>query len=346
MRQVCSIGAFIVMLLVSECYSGEIPTGRLLVNIEPGATFSGKEFSQATSAHWVPTETQSPFGALQGLFLDHPFIVISSPLQGAELRRLAMRHGYHYVTFTNEPLAEAVEQTLALLANVPKYTSELPHRSEEETTRIYSLLEKIDKVFTQHNIRYWAGRSLLLGAVRYSGLVPWDNDLSLYILDEDESKLNEIREELAKAGVGIHDYFKDLYKLYDADGWEINDASKPDETLAFRYPTVDLFVMTLEKRWTIQNEPEEFYVHRSYDFYWWWGHDRFTSSQIQLISRIPFCSLSLPIPGDPESYLNRLFGTIRYPDLWKRYTLEPVWDHKLEQWPSTPGTALVEIDEY
>lgn len=210
--------------------------------------------------------------------------------------------------------------------------------------RIYSLLEKIDKVFTEHNIRYWAGRSILLGAIRHCGLVPWDNDLSLYILDEDECKLNEIYEDLSRAGIGIHDYFKDLYKLYDAEGWTIKNVLKPEENLAFRYPTVDLFVMTLEKRWTIQNESEEYYVHRSWDFYWWWGHDRFTSSQIQQIARAAFGALSLPIPGDPESYLNRLFGTLPYPDLWKRYTLEPVWDHRLEQRPSTPGTALVLID--
>lgn len=331
--------------IVSTCHAGEVSTGRLLVNIEPGASFSDSEFAQASSAQLISTTAQSPFRSLQAIFLEHPFVVISSTLQGDDLRRLAMRHGYRYVSFTNEPLTEAVQQAVALLENIPKYTSQLPRLSEDEVNRIYGLLEKIDQVLTRHNMKYWTGRSLCLGAVRHGGLVPWDNDLSLYILDEDEGKLEDVRKDLAKAGVGTHNYVKDLYKFYDTDGWPIQNTSNPEETLEFRYPTVDLFVMTLEKRWTVQNEAEEFYVHRSLDFYWWWGHDRFTSSQIQQLNRVPFGSLELPIPGNPDEYLNRLYGVIKYPDLWKRYTLEPVWDHRLENWPATPGTALVEIDE-
>lgn len=323
----------------------DITTDRLLVNIAPEASFSAQEFAQATSFEWIPSATYSPFEALRELFLNHPAIVISSPLPENELRRLAMRHGYHYLTLINESLEDAIEKASSLLANVPKYTSQLPRLSHEETTRIYSLLEKIDQVFTHHKIKYWAGRNILLGAIRYHKLIPWDNDLSLYILEDDESQFNTVRETLAEHGIGVHDYFKDLYKLYDQQGWTIPDASNPGETHPFRYPTVDLFVMTLEKRWTLQNDSEEYYVHRSWDFYWWWGHDRFTNSQIQQISRVPFGSLNLPIPGNPELYLNRLYGTRQYPELWKQYTLEPVWDHRLEQWPPTSGTALVEIDE-
>lgn len=331
-------------LCFNNCAAQEIPTGRLLVNVAPDSVFTAGEFAEAVSALWVPAATHAPFGALQELFLDHPLVVISTSLQEKELRRLAMRHGYRYINFADETIDEAKAKTDAAIVKVPKYTSELPHLSVEETTRIYALLEKIDRVLTEHNIRYWSGRNILLGALRHSGLIPWDNDLSLYILDEDESKLDKVRKALFEAGVGLHSYFKDLYKLYDADGQVIPNAYKIGEIHPFLYPTVDLFVMTLEKRWTLQNESEEFYVHRSWDFYWWWGHDRFSRSQIEQISRAPYGPLSLPIPGEPEGYLNRLYGTVRYPDLWRQYTLEPVWDHRLEREPSKLGSALLKID--
>jgi hypothetical protein len=149
-----------------------------------------------------------------------------------------------------------------------------------------------------------------------------------------------MRSAFEEEGLVLYSYHKNFYKIYDKEGALLTN--KNGEDLPFRYPAADLFIMTLEKR----NEIQDFYVHRSFNFYFNWNHDRFNYSQIENITRAEFGPITISIPGHPESYLNRVFGMPQFPDLWKKYAIEPIWDHKLEKWPAYPGAALVEIDDF
>jgi phosphorylcholine metabolism protein LicD len=322
--------------------SAEQKTSRLLVNIASNASFSPEDFVRSTSATLLPIDPRNPYKTFHNICLQEPFVVLSSPLEERPLRLLATRYGYRYVMFKDESLEDAKAQTENLLLSIPKYSSEIKALDPEESNRLYILMDKIDQVFTKHQTKYWAGRETLLGAIRHKGLLPWDDYLYLFILDIDEKKLEEMKEDFEKVDLVVHKYWKELYKIYEKDGLAVKDSKNPEQDLPFRYPAADIFVMSLEKR----NEVQDVYIHKSYDFYWHWNHDRFFYSQIENISRIPFGPLTIPIPGDPESYLNRIFGMPGYPDFWKKYAIEPIFDHKVEDWPSYKGATFVEIDDF
>lgn len=318
--------------------------GRLLVNIDSKASFSPEEFAISASAELIVIDTRNSFKAFDHLFLERPFVVISAPLEEKVVRKLASDNGYRFVTFVQESLEEAKTRAYELLRQIPKKSSEILPLSPSDSKKIYALMEKIDRVFTKNQLTYWAGGGTLLGAVRHGGLIPWDDDLDIYILDSDGEKLIQMEKALEEAGLKLHRYFKDTYKIFDKEAASIPDPNNPEKPLPFGYPAADIFTMVLQRR----NEKSDTYILKSRIFYWEWTNDRTTYSQIQNIHRIPFGPLMLPVPGDPETTLNLLYGMPEFPDLWKKYAFEPTWDHSREiLFPQLNGAgALVEMDDF
>lgn len=337
--------ALILFLSLFSCWVGaedcQRNTGRLLVNIDPKAPFSSEDFASSTSAQLISIDPRNPFLAFDRLYFDRPFVVLSTFLEEKLLQKLANDNGYRCITFVDESLESATIRARDLWASIPKKSSEIPSLNIEESKRMYSLMDKIDKVFTKNNILYWAGGGTLLGAVRHEGLIPWDDDLDLYMLDSDVNRLTQIENDLEAAGLKLHYYFKDTYKIFENTADPIPDPKDPEKILPFGYPAADIFTVALQRR----NEKNDLYVLKSRIFYWEWNSDCFTYSQIQNIYRAPFGPLMIPIPGDPERNLNLLYGTSEIPDLWKTYASEPNWDHSRELRLKDTG-ALVKIDDF
>ncbi len=228
----------------------------------------------------------------------------------------------------------------------PRNSGDLPQVSKEEASSIYELMRKIDKVFTDHNITYWATGGTLIGAIRYQGLMPWDDDLDICILDTDEKKLHEAKKDLDALGLMLHNgwaYKTDLYKIFAQDSARIKDANNPESFLPYNFPAIDVFVMSLEQG----KEYQDMYVHKSHYFYWHYGSaDHFTYDQIKNITCVPFGPLMMLIPEDAELFLNNNYGTPEYPDLWKNYSKEGSWDHKLGIPTARTGASFVVVDDF
>lgn len=56
------------------------------------------------------------------------------------------------------------------------------------------LLKKFDEVCKKHKLKYFAIGGTLLGAVRHSGYIPWDDDIDLGMMRNDYDRLIEVAE--------------------------------------------------------------------------------------------------------------------------------------------------------
>ena len=57
-------------------------------------------------------------------------------------------------------------------------------------------------VFERHGIRYSIESGTAIGSLRHHGLIPWDDDLDIAVLEEDESKLlGPVSKDLSKYNI-------------------------------------------------------------------------------------------------------------------------------------------------
>lgn len=335
---------FLNFLGKGESLHEEAATGRLMAVIEVKASFSPEDFAGKVSAELIEIDPRNPYLALDTIDLGRPLIVLSKPLEKGSAKRLAADRGYRFISFGDESLELAVKKWNELLETIPVKSSEIPYITLEDSKRIYSLMEKIDKVFSRNGILYWIGAGTLLGAIRHKGLIPWDDDLDIYMLDSDFSKLERAKEDFKKEGLLLYHYHKDTYKIFEKDADRVRDPKNPKDFLPFGFPAADLFTVVLQRK----NEKSDVYILKSRFFFWDWPGDKYTFDQIQNVTRAPFGPLMIPIPGDPELNLNANYGTEKFPDLWKKYAVEPTWDHRREEVLKENGGigALVEVDDF
>ena len=116
--------------------------------------------------------------------------------------------------------------------------------STDEATKLYAMLEKMDKIFNEHNIEYCMTGGTQLGATRHGGIIPWDEDADVFIFDKDaivvekliSTKLNSLGFGLLKSLMG--------FKLYDLNGKldVIQEEVVTGKTLKYKFPFIDLCV--------------------------------------------------------------------------------------------------------
>lgn len=63
---------------------------------------------------------------------------------------------------------------------------------------ILSIMDEIERICTENNIRYYLAFGSLLGAVRHRGFIPWDDDLDIFMPREDFNRFMDIAPKLLK----------------------------------------------------------------------------------------------------------------------------------------------------
>ena len=72
------------------------------------------------------------------------------------------------------------------------------------------ILDVVHSVCVENNLRYSLAFGTLLGAVRHSGFIPWDDDIDIMMPREDYEKLIKIWKDTAPEGYILQDYRTDL----------------------------------------------------------------------------------------------------------------------------------------
>ena len=178
--------------------------------------------------------------------------------------------------------------------------------TQEQVNDLYTIMHLLDKAATNAGLQWVMAAGTALGAVRHGGLIPWDDDADVYVL---EPHWNEV------AYVFFH-----VAQQY---GLEIRPHNRMDEdsNTWFKvylrgktFPNCDIFLLRYF---------DESFCYRPSDPYArkWWPKEFLLEKEIRSIRRVPFGPLMLPLFNSPEQYLTRSYG----PN-W-RVVAEDNWDH-------------------
>ena len=93
---------------------------------------------------------------------------------------------------------------------------------KEGQQKITNILSEIDKISKKHNITYIADENTLLGAHKYNGWVPWENEATILILDTDYDKFKVIAKKDLPPG-----------SYCDPDNFDIYDTTEAPDPIDF-----------------------------------------------------------------------------------------------------------------
>lgn len=116
----------------------------------------------------------------------------------------------HIQTRVTKKVAKRIGGSTAIGALGPMMTPEdviqVCSPSPEVWRKLYNLMGIIHMACEKAGLTYWVDSGTLLGAVRHKGLIPWDDDLDICIMEEDLPLLDSpvFQKALDEAGCVLH----------------------------------------------------------------------------------------------------------------------------------------------
>ena len=176
--------------------------------------------------------------------------------------------------------------TLVFSNNYIKVNHEL--LTKNEVDNLYLLMYKLDKICKKFNIEYFIIAGSLLGAYRHKGLMPWDDDIDIGIMEKYQTILesDEFKNELDKNNMIISK------PLSISFGYKIFIKNK-------EFPFIDIFIYTKENNKIIfkYDYPKN-----------QWPNEYFYYNELYPLKKYNFGNLQLYGPNQSKNYLKRSYG--------------------------------------
>lgn len=172
---------------------------------------------------------------------------------------------------------------------------------------IYQMLYDIHQILSLYNLKYWSIGGTFLGVVRNKGLIPWDDDGDIGIMEKDIPNLKKLRNVFKKCGYSlVKDFFG--FKIFYTNRKHIQDFN-------YSFPFVDVFVYKKIGKYI---KPAYKQVRET------WPKDYFLHSELARLKLMRFGNYSLYCPSRYERYLSTLYG-----DDWNKVAYRQ-YDHAKE----------------
>ena len=185
----------------------------------------------------------------------------------------------------------------------------LIYTREHIVEKIYKMVYTVVQLMDIYHINYWAEGGTLLGAVRHKGLIPWDEDADLQILDTDESKILLMEQSLEKYG----------YRLMKTwFGWKIfPEDGEPIKNYNWKYPGLDIFVVKI-----IQEDREKVIQYKYPKAQKLFGKCWSYYKDIFPLKKYQFGSFEINGPNNPYTYLDSCYGKNWFDEAYMQYNHE------------------------